>query len=156
METKVSVQTDHVIYSSKRCQVLISFLFSCMLTHGYTPDDMLLSSFIPIPKDPLKLSESDNYRAVVLMSCLSKLLDYIILEQYGDLLNSSTRQFAFKSGRSTAMCTVIFKEVVAHYIHRGSPVYACYVDASKAFDKIHLVKLFDILHSKLCDTLYTA
>ena len=43
------------------------------------------------------------------------------------------------------MCTSVVKEIIAHYNARGSPVYACFVDASKAFDKINLGKLFTIL-----------
>ena len=40
------------------------------------------------------------------------------------------------------------KEVMSHYITRGSNVYCCMVDASKAFDKIHFGKMFRLLVEK--------
>ena len=43
------------------------------------------------------------------------------------------------------MCTSVIKEVIAHYNARGSNVYACLLDASKAFDRLNHGKLFNIL-----------
>ena len=52
------------------------------------------------------------------------------------------------------MCTSIFQEVVNYYNHNGSNVYACLVDASKAFDRINYSKLFQaILQCKLPGTI---
>ena len=46
---------------------------------------------------------------------------------------------------STTMCTSVIKEVIAHYNSRGSNVYACLLDASKAFDRLNHGKLFNLL-----------
>ena len=43
------------------------------------------------------------------------------------------------------MCTSVLKQIVSLYNCKGSAVYACMVDASKAFDKIHFGKLFNLL-----------
>ena len=44
-------------------------------------------------------------------------------------------------------CTGVVKNVVSHYIHNGSSVYGCFLDASKAFDLVDhnllFKKLFD-------------
>ncbi len=42
-------------------------------------------------------------------------------------------QFGFKSKMSTSLCTGTVKNVVSRYIHEGSSVLACFLDASKAF-----------------------
>ena len=55
-------------------------------------------------------------------------------------------QFGYKEGHSTTLCTLIYKEVIDHYINNDSTVYSC-LDASKAFDRAH-GKLFSILLSK--------
>ena len=43
------------------------------------------------------------------------------------------------------MCTSILKNVVSKYIHRGSAVYSCFLDASKAFDRVNHKILFQLL-----------
>ena len=43
------------------------------------------------------------------------------------------------------MCTSIIKEVISHYNSRNSSVYACLLDASKAFDRLNHGKLFTLL-----------
>ena len=45
-------------------------------------------------------------------------------------------QFAFKRKHSTVMCTLVLKEVVRYYMNNGLDVYTCYVDATKAFDRV--------------------
>ena len=43
------------------------------------------------------------------------------------------------------LCTAVFKETVSHFLENGSNVYACLLDASSAFDRVHYGKLFDVL-----------
>ena len=57
-------------------------------------------------------------------------------------LTTSDNQFCFKSKHSTDQCIFAFKEVVRYYIIHGSPVFACYLDASKAFDRVNHWTLF--------------
>ena len=46
---------------------------------------------------------------------------------------------------STSLCTGTAKNVAHHYIHNGSHVYGCLLDASKAFDLVRHDILFDRL-----------
>ena len=78
-------------------------------------------------------------------SALSKVFDYVILEKYSDDLQSSNIQFAYKKAHSTIMCTAVLKEFVSHYNSNGSNVFACSLDATKAFDRVNYVKLFNLL-----------
>ncbi len=43
------------------------------------------------------------------------------------------------------MCSLALKEVVNYYRYGRSKVYTCFMDASKAFDRIRHDKLFKIL-----------
>ena len=51
-------------------------------------------------------------------------------------------QFGFKSGFSTTLCTGVLKNVISHYMFEDSPVYAYFLDASKAFDLVNHERLF--------------
>ena len=82
-------------------------------------------------KDP---TLSANYRGTSLTSSLSKILEWSILTTWSDYFTTSDLQFGFKSGCSTTLCTDVMKTVINGYLNKGSKVYACLIDASKAFD----------------------
>ena len=61
-------------------------------------------------------------------------------------------QFAYKTQHSTALCSVVYFETLQYYKQNGSQVYGCLLDTSKAFDRIHYRKLFNILISRTLPT----
>ena len=65
---------------------------------------------------------------------------------------SNPLQFEFKRGYSTTLCTGIVKNVVSQYIHNGSAVLGCILNASKAFDIVDMVFFF--VHSVIEVYLY--
>jgi Reverse transcriptase (RNA-dependent DNA polymerase) len=44
-----------------------------------------------------------------------------------------------------AICSMIFKEVIAYYVICDSNVHCVFLDSSKAFDKVKYCKLFNLL-----------
>ena len=114
--------------------------------HGHQPNALLLATISSIPKDNQGDICSDaNYRGIALSSCIGKVLDKLILWRNSKELTTSNLQFAYKEKHGTSMCTIILKEVIKYYLDRQSEVYSCFIDASKAFDKIHHDKLFELL-----------
>jgi hypothetical protein len=105
--------------------------------------------FLPLFKGGLKdPAVFDSYRAIAGASQLLKLFEYVILIVWGDVLESDTMQFGFKSGVSTTQCTWLVNEVTTYYMRRGTAVTACLLDCSKAFDKCRFDKLFQKLINK--------
>ena len=138
--------SNHFIYGSDRLLVVISLLFNSMLIHGIAPDDLLLGTMIPLIKNSRESKQSsDNYRALTIGTSLSKLLDIVILNRQADALETSELQFGFKEKSSTTMCTFMVLETIAYYKSRGSKVHIVLLDASKAFDRVDYIKLFDKL-----------
>ncbi len=45
-------------------------------------------------------------------------------------------------GHSTDMCIYLLKEAIRFYAKHYSPIYACFLDASKVFDKLNHWILF--------------
>ena len=66
-------------------------------------------------------------------------------EKLNDYLNTSDNQFGFKAKHSTDMCIYAVKSVVKYYNHYESPMYTCFLDASKAFHRINHWTLFSKL-----------
>ena len=124
----------------------LSLLFSAMLSHGCSPDGMLLGTMVPLPKGRFNdSSNSNNFRALTISSLLGKILDNIILNIESDNLLTNDLQFSFKSGSSTTMCTTMIRETISYFVNKGSNVYGLVLDATKAFDRINYCKLFRIL-----------
>ena len=138
--------TDHFINGPERLFIMISILFNSMIIHGIAPSDFLIGTMIPIIKDHRKSCKKfDNYRTLTLGTIMSKIFDIIILEKHNSYFNTSEMQYGFKCKSSTVMSTFMVNQTISHYLSRGSNVNVLMLDASKAFDKIDFVKLFDKL-----------
>ena len=97
-----------------------------------------------------KASSSYNYRPIALAPTLSKALEWCILLSYPDHFLTSGLQFGFKQKMSTTLCTGAVKNIASRYMHENSAVYACFLDASKAFDLVNHKILFEkIIHRNL-------
>ena len=79
----------------------------------------------------------DNYRPIAITTVLSKVFEIAILGRYEHFLSTSCNQFGFKPGHSTDMAVYSLKHIVDYYSSQSSPVYICFLDASKAFDRIN-------------------
>ena len=127
----------------------ITNLLKTFIIHGTVPYFVLLCTLLPLVKDNLAdITSSENYRAIASGSLLLKLMDIVILILEGDKLKCDQLQFGFQAGASTSMCTWTATTVIEHYNQNGSPVYACAMDLSKAFDLVEWVSLFKLLVEK--------
>lgn len=141
--------SNHLQYASKPFIIVLSMLLKSMLTHGITPECISISNISSIVKDCKKdICDSENYRGIALSSPIDKLMDIIILEKYGHLIASSNHQYSYKKSHSTTLCTLIVKETIRYYWNNKSSVYSCFLDASKAFDRVRHDKLFIILMNR--------
>ena len=141
--------SDHFKAGSLRLIVIITLLLNSMLIHGIAPDEFLLGTMIPLIKNPRgNKQSSDNYRSLTIGTGLSKILDIIIKKQQTNALKTSDLQFGFKEHSSTSMCMFMVLETIQYYRSKGSNVHVLLLDASKAFDRVNYIKLFDKLLNK--------
>ena len=145
----LGLNSNHIKHSGDSLRVHLTLLINMCFHHGIMPYDLLISTIISIPKDLRKsLCNSDNYRGISLVSSITKMFDVLILLRHGESLNTSELQYSYKAGHSTTHCTWCLKEIINYYINQGSTVYCCLLDASKAFDKIDLAFMFQILKNR--------
>jgi hypothetical protein len=101
---------------------------------------------VPIIKDKSgKINCKDNYRPIAIASIMSKLLEKLLHERLLIFLITSTHQFCFKPKHSTDACIYVLKESIDRYVEQQSSVYLCFLDASKAFDRVNHFSLFNKL-----------
>lgn len=141
-----SIYREHIKFAHPKVLVLLTLLFNAMLIHGHIPDSFMDTLLVPLVKDKHgNLSDKDNYRPLAITCIVSKLLEIIILNRYSDKLSTTDNQFGFKNKLSTELCIYALKQISDYYVDLGSPMYLCFLDASKAFDKINHWILFNKL-----------
>ena len=146
------ILSDNFKEGTDSLYTLISLLFSAMLMHGVPPAGLLISSLVPIPKNKRgNKCDSENYRQIAISSLMGKLFDSIVLEEQQDSLFTDLLQFGFKKKSSTVVCTSLLKETIEYYNENNTDCYLLLLDASKAFDRVEYMKLFNTLRDrKMC------
>ena len=144
--------TNHIINGTQKLHIVLTMLFNTMLRHGTAPDALLQGTMLPLVKDKRgKLQDSSNYRAITIGSSILKLFEIVILKNQKFSLETSNLQFGFKKKSSPVMCTMSVQEVISHYNSNKNKVFTVLLDASKAFDRVNYIKLFEkLLKREMC------
>ena len=66
----------------------------------------------------------------------------MILLSYEHLIKSNDFQFGFQSQSTTSLCSWVMYETIDQYVRKGSVVYGCLLDCTKAFDTVQHSTLF--------------
>lgn len=139
---------EHLKNAHDNISVYLSLLFNALIVHNYVPHDFMVTVLLPIVKDNKgDLSSCDNYRPIALTTIISKVFERVILNRYSDIVLTTGNQFGFKPKHSTEECVFVFKQVLDFYNSNSSPIYATFLDLSKAFDRVN----HNILFSKLLE-----
>ena len=143
-----NVSSEHLKNCNPRLASMLALCFTKMFSHGYLPANMLSVRLVLIIKSKSELiCSKDNYRPIAIASVLSKVLEFMILERIEMFVYTHENQFGFKKQHGTDTCIYVMKEIINIYQRLGSSVYLCFLDASKAFDRIN----HDTLFKKLVD-----
>ena len=133
---------EHLIHASPEIHVLLSICFNAFIVHGFLPNPLTDTVLVPIVKDRTKnISDKGNYRPIALASVVSKVFEMSLRVKLESFLHSSDYQFGFKANHSTDLCIYTLKEVI-DYKSQSTSIYVCFMDASKAFDRVNHWLLF--------------
>ena len=77
-----------------------------------------------------------------IVTALSKIFEFYIMNLIESHLLTQENQFGFKKKCSTDLCIFTVKSTTKYYNMYNNPVYSCFLDASKAFDRVNHWTLF--------------
>jgi hypothetical protein len=134
---------EHFIHAHPILNILLALLFTAFITHGYLPDSIMKTIIVPLVKHKTgNMQDKNNYRPIALVTAASKVFEIVILNHIELLIDTSHNQFGFKRKHSTDICVYALKNVIQYYKQHNSPVFTCFLDASRAFDRVNYWSLF--------------
>ena len=148
LEFGKSADPDGICAEALKCahdqlSVLLSLCFTLFLSHGHLPPKLIQTTIVPIIKNKCgNISSSNNYRPIALATIISKLLESILLKKCEEYLYTSTNQFGFKKAHGTELCIYTLREYIELYRKRSTTVFAKFLDAGKAFNRLDHWLLF--------------
>ena len=132
------LSAEHFIHSDRRITILLSIFYNKVISHGHLTDDFMKTIIILLINNKSgDTSNVNNYRPIALVTVASKIFEIILLEMLTPYLNLTDNQIGFKKGHSTDHCIFALEHVIQYYKRNNSPVYSCFLDASKAFDRVN-------------------
>ena len=142
------IHSNHLKFSSRLIKFIFARLINSCFIHNHVPTKMLEGVISPCIKDKLGVkSSSANYREVMISPCFFKLFEYCVLPRLTATTQLSHLQFGYRSQSSTLLATALLKETVNKFVKEGSVVYSCFLDLSKAFERLD----HELLLKKLAD-----
>ena len=142
------IAMEAFIFGNTKLLIHLSLLFNMFIMHSHITPAFMQTVIVPLVKAKCgDLTDVNNYRAIALSNSITKILESVFMSKVTAINDGDCYQFGFKAGHSTGLCTNTMKKVIDYYTSRDSHVFVCFVDFSKAFDKVDYWKLF----SKLLD-----
>ena len=153
------IYNEFIIYGKDILLLPIVNLFNKILSTGIFLDAWNLSCISFLHKNG-DINICDNYRCMSLTSCLGKLFTSLLqkrLHKYmenNDLYN--IYQAGFRPNYKTSDHIFTIKTLINKYLHKcKKPIFACFVDFTKAFDLVwHSALLTKLLDLKIGGNLY--
>ena len=143
------IQAEHLKFCSTRILPYLSMIITGFFVHGSLPESMLSVILVPVIKDKAgSIASKENYRPIALASVLSKVIEKIMLNRLVEYFDTSPNQFGFKRKHGTDQCIYVLKEVIDLYRNLDGSMFLCFLDASKAFDRINHNILFNKLRKR--------
>ncbi|KAL0860141.1 hypothetical protein ABMA27_010448 [Loxostege sticticalis] len=96
-------------------------------------------------KSHTDILKEGEWKSQVKTTVIAKVLDGLLDRRLGEHIQTHDAQFGFKPGLSTESAIFCLKQTVQYYTARKTPIYACFLDLSKAFDLVS----YNLLWSKL-------
>lgn len=139
---------EHLLHAGPHLPRVLTMLYNFCIRHSYLPEELLRTIVVPIIKNKTgDAADKTNYRPISLATIVAKVLDGLLERQLSKHLNLNDAQFGFRPQLSTESAILTLKQTIRYYTDRKTPVYAAFLDLTKAFDLVSYEKLWYKLQS---------
>lgn len=119
--------------------IMAKIINNC-LNLGYFPKNWKNGKVLAFPKISKNTSQQQNYRPISLLSCISKILEYVVrsrLQQFVQIHNLiPVFQFGFEKGLGPSHAQLVLSNDIVTALRADNYVAACSIDIEKAFDSV--------------------
>ena len=136
-----NLRSEHFKYVSCKLIVILSICITYMFIHNYIPDGCIKTLMLPLVNYSAgNIADANNYRPISQTTIVPKLIELIILNRYERsslvVINNlaSKRIYQRICVSLNKLSITISVNLVQHSV--------CFIDASKAFDRVNHDKLF--------------
>lgn len=124
-------------------------LFNTILDTGIFPSQWSIGIISPIYKGKGSNEDPSNFRPISLLSCLGKVFTSILNSRLTSFLDENSilneNQAGFREGYSTIDHILTLHLLLEYMKFNKNTMFCCFMDLSKAYDKINRIKLFQKL-----------
>ena len=146
------VVNEHLKYADESLFIILTKLFNVIRLIEDVPVSSTIGMIVSLFKGKTKNRlDKSNYHGITLLNVLGKLFERLLLDRMMPILEELNiphpLQYAYQPGKSCNLATFTLQESALHNVERGSKVYACFLDSSKAFDTVWFNGLFYKLYN---------
>ena len=125
----------------------LKILINKIIYHHRIPDEWRNSTTILLFKKGDKEVPA-NYRGINLFSTSLKLTTKIITNKINEYTSLADEQQGFRSGRSCTDAVFVIRQITEKSIEYNRPAFMCFIDLEKAFDRIQLEDVTQLLYDR--------
>jgi len=145
-----SLSGEHLKHAHPILISLLTKLFNIMILIEYVPDAFGISTIVPVPKAGKPINMVEGYRGISLTPVISKIFEQGLLIIFQPFLQTSERQFGFKTGTGCTSAIYAVRQTIEYFVKKTSTVTVCSLDMEKAFDKMNRHALFIKMMNRGC------
>ena len=143
------IYAEHLKLGSRQLFTLLGHCLTSFFVHGFLPESMIHNVLVLVIKSKTgRIMSKDNYRPIAHASIVSKVAESIIFNRISCYLDTCPNQFGFKRNHGTDQCIYVLKEIIDAYRVMNGSVPTCFLDGSKAFDRVNHRILFTKLGNR--------
>jgi hypothetical protein len=148
---KSGIANESFKYGGDRIATVMARLIEIYINHKHIPQELNIGIMFPIVKDEKKdPSDFNNTRPITLSECMMSIIEKYILSVLELEYEEQDVQFGFKKDSSTNHAIYTLRETILDNKKKKRRVIACFLDYSKAFDKVNrhilMAKLRNIMN----------
>ncbi len=143
MAGPMGVTNEMIKYATDtRVMSIIAIIITTVINYNVKPKSWNIGLVVTIIKDAKgDNTKVDNSRGLTISDVLAIIWEYYILAQFEIKSDLQDQQFGFRKCSSTTHAIYTLRELIRLRKRSKLDTYVLFLDFSKAFDKIHRIKL---------------